>query len=94
MNYLRIEGSFYCLIGFLFLFYGFYRAVKMPGMSVILTVASLGSRVALAYVLSAVPQSGVTGICAAVPIGWLLADGIGYMYLRKKFLVRFFQKGD
>ena len=94
MNYLRIEGSFYCLIGFLFLFYGFYRAVKMPGMSVILTVASLGSRVALAYVLSAVPQIGVTGIWAAVPIGWLLADGIGYMYLRKKFLVRFFQEGD
>ena len=38
--YLRIEGSFYCLIGLLFLLYGYYRAVRRPGMSVVLTVIS------------------------------------------------------
>ena len=53
-------------------------------MSVILTAASLGSRVILAYILSAVPWIGVTGIWAAVPIGWLLADGIGYLYYRRR----------
>ncbi len=78
--YLRIEGSFYYLIGFLFLCYGYYRAVKRPGMSLILTVISLGTRVLLAYLLSAVPQIGVIGIWAAVPVGWFLADTVGFLY--------------
>ena len=82
VRYLRIEGSFYYLIGFLFLCYGYYRAVKRPGMSLVLTVISLGTRVLLAYSLSAVPQIGVTGIWAAVPIGWFLADLTGYLYYR------------
>lgn len=80
MSYLRIEGSFYCLIGFLFLWYGYYRAVRRPGMSVVLTVISLGTRVVLAYALSGIPSVGVTGIWAAVPIGWFLADAAGYIY--------------
>ena len=45
-------------------------------MSVILTIASLGTRVALAYLLSATPL-GVMGIWLSVPIGWALADAIG-----------------
>lgn len=49
-------------------------------MSVVLTVISLGTRVALAYVLSAVPAFGVTGIWWAVPIGWALADAVGLAY--------------
>ncbi len=85
VQYLRIEGSFYCLIGFLFLFYGFYRAMNRPGMSVVLTVISLGSRVALAYGLSAIPAIGVTGIWAAVPLGWLLADAVGLLCLRSLY---------
>ena len=83
VEYLRIEGVFYFGIGLLFLLYGYYRAVKMPGMSVILTVISLGTRVALAYVLSAIPAVGVKGIWAAVPIGWALADVTGVVYYRK-----------
>ena len=39
-----------------------YRALGKPGMSVVLTVISLGTRVALAYLLSAVPAFGVSGI--------------------------------
>ena len=83
IQYLRIEGVFYFGIGFLFLFYGYYRAVRKPGMSVVLTVISLGTRVALAYVLSAVPQIGVSGIWSAVPIGWILADIAGWIYYKK-----------
>ena len=86
VRYLRIEGSFYFMIGLLFLLYGLYRALGRPGMSVVLTVMSLGTRVALAYSLSALPGVGVVGIWWAVPIGWFLADalGIGYFAGRKK----------
>ena len=91
VRYLRIEGSFYCGIGCLFLLYGLYRAVGRPGMSVVLTVISLGTRVALAYLLSAIPAIGVAGIWWSVPIGWLLADltGLGYYLLRREKLFRF-----
>lgn len=82
VTYLRIEGAFYCGIGCLFLLYGLYRAIQKPGMSVILTVISLGTRVVLAYILSAIPVIGVVGIWWAVPIGWFLADIAGYMYYR------------
>ena len=79
VRYLRIEGACYCGIGILFLLYGYYRAVKLPGMSAVLTVISLGTRVALAYLLSGIV--GVWGIWAAIPIGWVLADitGLGAM---------------
>ncbi len=85
VTYLRIEGACYLGIGILFLLYGYYRAVNKPLMSVILTVASLGTRVALAYALAPLPAVGVIGIWAAIPIGWALADAIGigyYAYLR------------
>lgn len=84
MRYLRIEGVFYCGIGCLFLLYGLYRALGKPGMSVILTVISLGTRVALAYLLSAIPVIGVTGIWVAIPIGWFLADLTGFLYYKAK----------
>lgn len=80
VQYLRIEGIFYCGIGCLFLLYGLYRAVRKPEMSVVLTVISLGTRVVLAYILSAVPAVGVVGIWISVPIGWFLADCTGFVY--------------
>ena len=76
VRYLRIEGAFYIGIGCLFLLYGLYRGIGRPGISVILTVVSLGTRVVLAYLLA--PVIGETGIWMAVPIGWFLADMIGY----------------
>ena len=89
VRYLRIEGVFYCGIGCLFLLYGLYRALAKPGMSVVLTVISLGTRVVLAYILSAIPAIGVVGIWWSVPIGWFLADvtGLFYFKLRKSELL-------
>ena len=84
VRYLRVEGAFYCGIGCLFLFYGLYRALGRPGMSVVLTVVSLGTRVALAHILSNLPAFGVAGIWWSVPIGWALADVVGLLY----YLVR------
>ena len=83
VEYLRIEGAFYCGIGCLFLLYGLYRAIKRPGMSVVLTIFSLGTRVVLAYGLSAIDFIGVTGIWWSVPIGWALADLVGFLYYKK-----------
>ena len=82
VTYLRVEGAFYVGIGCLFLLYGLYRAVAMPAMSVVLTVISLGTRVVLAYTPSAVPAIGVVGIWWSVPIGWALADLVGFGYYR------------
>ena len=76
-EYLRIEGSFYVGIGLLFLLYGYYRAIRRPGMSVVLTVLSLGTRVGLSYWLASVPGIGETGIWWSIPIGWALADIVG-----------------
>lgn len=89
VQYLRVEGAFYCGIGCLFLLYGLYRAVGRPGMSLVLTVISLGTRVLLAYTLSAIPAVGVLGIWWSVPIGWLLADLAGFLYYRRRRAVLF-----
>lgn len=95
-GYLRIEGTFYIGIGILFLLYGFYRAVQKPEMSLVLTIISLGTRVVLAYALSAIPKIGVIGIWISVPIGWFLADMTGLLYMKKLPLLksRFRKKYD
>ena len=49
VRYLHTVGPFYCGIGCLFLFYGLYRAMGKPAVSFVLTILSLGTRVALSY---------------------------------------------
>lgn len=83
IKYLRIEGICYMGIGCLFLLYGYYRGVGKPGISVVLTIISLGTRVVLAYVLA--PIFGTYAIWWAIPIGWFLADITGIIYgIRKE----------
>ena len=59
------------------------RAVGSSGMSVVLTVVSLGTRVLLACVI------GEAGIWMSVPIDRALADTVGYGYylLRRRSLL-------
>jgi len=78
--YLRTEGACYVGIGCLFLFYGHFRAIKRAGVSLVLTVISLGLRVALAYLLSSF--MGVVGIWVSIPMGWAIADAAGYAFMR------------
>lgn len=85
VRYLRIEGAFYWGIGCLFLLYGLYRGMERPWMSLVLTVISLGTRVALAYLLAPKPAFGVAAIWWAIPIGWVLADTVGFLYYRRVF---------
>lgn len=76
VGYLHIEGACYLGIGLLFLLYGYYRGIGRPEMSLLLTVISLGTRVALAYALA--PRFGVAAIWWAIPVGWALADLAGF----------------
>lgn len=92
VRYLHTIGPFYFGIGCLFLFYGLYRALGRPAVSVVLTVISLGTRVALSYTLSAVPEIGVCGIWWSIPIGWGLADLAGLLYYLKIKNVLFREK--
>lgn len=82
IQYLQIEGICYLGIGCLFLLYGYYRGVGKPGISVVLTVISLGTRVLLAYLFA--PTLGTLAIWWAIPIGWFLADFVGVFYGIKK----------
>lgn len=84
VEYLRIEGACYCGIGCLFLLYGLFRGMGRPGISVVLTIVSLGVRVALAYLLAPIPAVGLVGIWWAIPIGWLLADLAGLFFVRSR----------
>jgi Na+-driven multidrug efflux pump len=81
VTYLHIEGAFYFLIGYLFMFYGFYRGLGRMKMSVVLTVISLGTRVVLAY--SCAASFGIRSIWWAIVIGWILADVTGLLYYKK-----------
>ena len=71
-------------IGILFLLYGYFRGIGKPGVSLVLTVVSLGTRVILAYGLAAIPAVGVLGIWWAIPVGWALADLTGVLFIRQK----------
>ena len=63
------------------MFYGFYRGMGELKTSLTLSIISLGTRVVLAYILSSIPQIGQRGIWWSVPIGWALADSLGFTLL-------------
>ena len=82
-RYLKIEGSMYVGIGVLFLWYGYFRGINKPHISLLLTVISLGTRVIISYTLAPHTPFGVTAIWSSIPIGWVLADVVGlYLYMK------------
>lgn len=83
VRYLRIEGAAYVGIGALFLWYGYFRGIGKPQLSLLLTVLSLGTRVLLSYTLAPHTSLGVTAIWLSIPIGWALADGVGVYLWRR-----------
>lgn len=80
--YLRIVCVTYTLLGFLQMFYGFYRGLGEVNVSIILTFVSQVTRVLLAYGLAMTPL-GFAGICLAIPIGWFLSDALGVIMYKK-----------
>ena len=61
VTYLRTEGLCYIGIGFLFLLYAIFRGLEQAGMSIVLTVLSLGLRVVLSYAFA--PHFGGLADC-------------------------------
>lgn len=82
-RYLRIEGAMYVGIGVLFLWYGYFRGINRPQISLVLTVVSLGTRVVLSYIFAPHTPLGVVAIWLAIPIGWVLADVAGWIFYRR-----------
>ena len=86
-TYLSIEGLFYILIGYLFIFYALFRGLAQVKTSIVLTIISLLTRVVLAYSFVYIGL-GVESIFFSIPIGWFLADIVGF-YLYRKYLAQF-----
>lgn len=86
VTYLRTEGLCYIGIGFLFLLYATFRGLEQAGMSIVLTVISLGLRVALSYAFA--PRFGMMAIWLSIPAGWLVADAVGLLALLRRGLLR------
>lgn len=85
ITYLRTEGLFYFLIGYLFIFYGLYRGLGKMSTSIVLTVTSLGLRVLIAYLLVFILKD-YKAIWFSIPIGWFLADLLGFVIYEKNKL--------
>lgn len=84
VRYLRIEGAFYIGIGILFLWYGYFRGIGKPRVSLYLTVVSLGTRVLFSYTFAPNTALGTTAIWLSIPIGWILADIVGLILFRRE----------
>lgn len=84
VEYMSILSIFYTLLGFLLMFYGYFRGMGQLNSSLLLTIISLGTRVIIVASLS--PRLGRTVIWWAAPIGWFLADLVGFFlhYRNKK----------
>jgi len=81
VGYLRIVSVFYVLLGFIVMFYGFFRGLGEIKISILMTVVSQGLRLLLAY--SFAPIKGFSGVCWAIVIGWLLSDLLGFIMYKK-----------
>ena len=82
-RYLRIEGAMYVGIGILLLWYGYFRGINKPHISLILTIISLGTRVAMSYALGGDGAVGVVAMWYSIPIGWFVADVEGLIFYRR-----------
>jgi len=85
VSYLRIVSLFYVLLGFIVMFYGFFRGLGAIKISILMTIVSQGLRVLLAY--SFASTLGFSGICWAIVVGWFLSDILGF-YMYKKVMLK------
>lgn len=70
LKYLKLMSIFYILSGFCNIFQGLFRGVGKLNITFIATVIQIFARVALSYALA--PHLGVSSVCYAIGIGWIL----------------------
>lgn len=84
-EYITVVAIFYVLIGFVFMFYGYFRGLGRPSVSIVLTLLNLGTRVSLAYFLALKTPLKLFGIWISIPIGWVIADVLGILLMKFGF---------
>ena len=89
VEYLKLMSLLYVLTGFCNIFQGIFRGIGKLHITFIATVMQVSARVVLALIFA--PYFGISGICYAVGIGWVIMiiyEGLIYRkeYLRMKAL--------
>lgn len=70
VSYLKLMALFYVLSGFNNIFQGMFRGVGKLRITLIATTMQISVRVALSYILA--PYLGITSVCYAIAVGWIL----------------------
>lgn len=70
VRYLKLMSIFYVLSGFCNIFQGLFRGVGKLRITFIATLMQIFVRVALSYILA--PYLGISSVCYAIAIGWIL----------------------
>jgi len=70
LRYLKLMSIFYVLAGFCNIFQGLFRGVGKLRITFIATTMQICTRVALSYFFS--PYLGISSICYAMAVGWIL----------------------
>ncbi len=78
-EYLRVVSVFYVVFGLMFCMNGVLRGSGDVMVPLYTTIATLVTRVAAAYVLSAIASIGHRGIWWSIPVSWVLASSISTM---------------
>lgn len=84
-KYLRLVSVFYILLGFIVMFYGFFRGIGEIKLSIFMTVISQGLRISISYILAKFGL-GFNSVGIAVIVGWGISDIIGMVFYRKIML--------
>ncbi|HNR03251.1 MAG TPA: MATE family efflux transporter [Bacillota bacterium] len=84
VEYLRLMPLFYVLTGFCNIFQGIFRGIGKLHITFFATVTQVSARVILALIFA--PYFGISGICYAVGIGWVIMIIYEGLIYRKEYL--------
>lgn len=83
LRYLKLIPIFYILSGICNIFQGLFRGVGKLRITFIATIIQISVRVILSYILS--PYLGISSVCYAIGVGWMLMSIYEGLACRKYF---------